>query len=163
MNALLLGAHAPSRAADGALAVGRFQSARTEKRLFGRWRPNQHARARALPGVRAAFSLILAALIGATAQADAITLDAALSRTLEKNPEIVQARLALEAGGRPPPRLSLHDVSRREDARRSGRAGRQTRGRTAVAAFRVSRAVFSRNLFSTPRFQPRAGAATSKS
>ena len=34
-------------------------------------------------------------------QADAITLDAALSRTLEKNPEIIQARLALEqAAGR---------------------------------------------------------------
>src|SRR4051812_1882667 len=47
-------------------------------------------------------TLLIAALaFSCTANANLITLDAALSRTLEKNPEIVQARLALEqAAGR---------------------------------------------------------------
>src|SRR5438067_490706 len=41
------GAHAPSRAGDGALAIANFILGK--KRLFRRGRPNQHARARALP------------------------------------------------------------------------------------------------------------------
>jgi outer membrane protein TolC len=47
------------------------------------------------------FPCFLLAFAALGSHANAITLDAALSRTLEKNPEIVQARLALEqAAGR---------------------------------------------------------------
>jgi outer membrane protein TolC len=45
--------------------------------------------------------VVLVVLLAASANASTITLDTALSRTLEKNPEIIQARLALEqAAGR---------------------------------------------------------------
>jgi outer membrane protein TolC len=62
-------------------------------------------RFKASPTLRIAKRLQKAAFIGAfilcVANANSITLDAALSRTLEKNPEIVQARIALEqAAGR---------------------------------------------------------------
>jgi outer membrane protein TolC len=99
----LWGAHAPSRAADGALAVGRFRCASRRTRLFWRGRQNQHAGARALPRPWAASFLISAILLSASISADgkAITLDAALATALEKNPEIMQARIALEqAAGR---------------------------------------------------------------
>ena len=107
-NVFLRGAHAPSRAADGASAVGCLLRSIARQRLFGRRRPNQHAKARALPGVccaalpavssfvirHSSLALVVACYV-ATATSHAITLDAALSRTLEKNPQIVQARLAL--------------------------------------------------------------------
>jgi hypothetical protein len=45
--------------------------------------------------------LATAVLLFSVANANSLTLDAALSRTLEKNPEIAQARIALEhAAGR---------------------------------------------------------------
>jgi len=45
--------------------------------------------------------MAFAVITSSSANANTITLDAALARTLEKNPEIVQARLALEqAAGR---------------------------------------------------------------
>jgi outer membrane protein TolC len=94
------GAHALSRAADSALAVGRCRRRSDRKRLFGRGRPNQHARARALPRFCIRAFVLFVTALGLPSN-DAITLDAALSRTLEKNPDIVQARLALEqAAGR---------------------------------------------------------------
>ena len=47
------------------------------------------------------IAVISALLVSSVASANTITLETALSRTLEKNPEIVQARLALEqAAGR---------------------------------------------------------------
>ena len=50
---------------------------------------------------KAALLVLYAFVAQQVASANTITLDAALSRTLEKNPEIVQARLALEqAAGR---------------------------------------------------------------
>jgi outer membrane protein TolC len=59
-------------------------------------------RAEARPSVWSRFAVIVLAVFSAHAtNANTITLDAALSRTLEKNPEIIQARLALEqAAGR---------------------------------------------------------------
>jgi len=63
------GAHAPSRAGDGALAIANFI---TGKRLFRRGRrrnaarqraaglSNQHARARALPSISSRFNPIIA-------------------------------------------------------------------------------------------------------
>ena len=64
----------------------------------------------------------LIALLASSANAKTITLDAALSRTLEKNPEIIQARLALEqAAGR---RLVLRSTAY-PDVRIPGLAGVQ--------------------------------------
>ena len=94
-------------------------------------------------------SLISAiALIGvlATAPSHAITLDAALSRTLEKNPEIVQARLALEqAAGR---RLVFRSAAY-PDFRLQvpvGAQGGKRADEPAVRPFAFARAIFTQPL-----------------
>jgi outer membrane protein TolC len=80
-----------------------------------------HAMARALPRLWfVAFALLTGTVTGP--QTYAITLDAALARTLEKNPQIIQARLALEqAAGR---RLVLRSTAL-PDFRIQGLAGVQ--------------------------------------
>src|SRR5205085_9413409 len=89
------GAHAPSRAGLGAFTQTIFFLLAQRQDVRRRGRRRQHARARALPRIcLSAIILLLSELV--VRSVDAITLDAALSRTLEKNPEIVQARLALE-------------------------------------------------------------------
>ena len=140
------GAHAPSRAADGAPAVGRFNATPLRKRLFGRGRPNQHARARALP--RLCF-LLVAPFMSAFVlpHVEGITLDVALSRTLEKNPEIVQARIALEqAAGR---RLIFRSAAL-PDLRMQGLAGLQGGKRANEPTLRPF--AFARGFFSQPLF-----------
>ncbi|HEX4641649.1 MAG TPA: TolC family protein [Chthoniobacterales bacterium] len=78
---------------------------------------------------------------------DAITLDAALSRTLEKNPEIVQARLALEqAAGR---RLVFRSIGL-PDVKLQGVAGAQggkRAGDQSVQPFAFARGFFTQPLF----------------
>ena len=111
--------------------------------------PNQHAGARALPRVRAGWFLILAVLVsaGASPDARAITLDAALATTLEKNPEIVQARIALEqAAGR---RLVLRSNAL-PDFKMQGLAGVQGGKRAdepTIRPFAFARAFFNQPLF----------------
>ena len=79
--------------------------------------------------------------------ANTITLDAALSRTLEKNPEIVQARLALEeAAGR---RLVFHSTAL-PDVRIQGLAGVQGGKRANEPTIRPF--AFARGFFNQPLF-----------
>jgi len=79
--------------------------------------------------------------------ANTITLDAALSRTLEKNPEIVQARLALEqAAGR---RLVFHSTAL-PDVRIQGLAGVQGGKRANEPTIRPF--AFARGFFTQPLF-----------
>jgi outer membrane protein TolC len=105
--------------------------------------------ARALPGLRAARYLIFAvfALLAASANTNAITLDAALARTLEKNPQIIQARLALEqAAGR---RLVLRSTGL-PDFRIQGLLGVQGGKRAdepALQPFAFARGFFTQALF----------------
>ncbi len=81
------------------------------------------------------------------ARVHAITLDAALSRTLEKNPEIVQARLALEqAAGR---RLVFRSTGL-PDVRLQGLAGVQGGKRADEPTLRPF--AFARGFFSQPLF-----------
>ena len=81
------------------------------------------------------------------ANAGTITLDAALSRTLEKNPEIVQARLALEqAAGR---RLVLRSTAY-PDVRMQIPAGVQGGKRADEPPVRPF--IFARGFFSQPLF-----------
>jgi len=81
------------------------------------------------------------------AYANTITLDAALSRTLEKNPEILQARLALEqAAGR---RLVLRSTAY-PDVRLQVPAGVQGGKRADDPA--VQPFIFARGIFSQPLF-----------
>jgi outer membrane protein TolC len=81
------------------------------------------------------------------AHAHAITLDAALSRTLEKNPEIVQARIALEqAAGR---RLVFHSTAL-PDLKIQGLAGVQGGKRSDEPTLRPF--AFARGFFSQPLF-----------
>ena len=91
--------------------------------------------------VFAAFALFLAA------PAQAITLDAALSRTLEKNPEIIQARFALEqAAGR---RLVFRSTAF-PDLKVQGLAGVQGGNRAdepTVRPFAFARGFFNQPLF----------------
>lgn len=88
----------------------------------------------------------VAALLTASANAKTISLDEALSRTLEKNPEIIQARLALEqAAGR---RLVLRSTAY-PDIRLQAPAGIQGGKRAdepAVQPFAFSRGFFSQAL-----------------
>ncbi|HVF71778.1 MAG TPA: TolC family protein [Chthoniobacterales bacterium] len=82
-----------------------------------------------------------------TANVSAITLDAALSRTLEKNPEIVQARLALEqAAGR---RLVLRSTAL-PDIKIQGVAGLQGGNRADEPTLRPF--AFARGFFNQPLF-----------
>ena len=142
MKDLLWGAHAPSRAGLGALAQTIFFFSRRPQNIRRRGRRRQHARARALPRICASAVIWLS--IGlAIRPVNAITLDAALSRTLEKNPEIVQARLALEeAAGR---RLvfrstALPDVRIQVPA---GLQGGKRADEPAVRPFAFARAFFT--------------------
>ncbi|HEX4629692.1 MAG TPA: TolC family protein [Chthoniobacterales bacterium] len=81
------------------------------------------------------------------AHANTITLDAALSRTLEKNPEIVQARLALEqAAGR---RLVLRSTAF-PDVKLQGLLGLQGGKRADEPTLRPF--AFARGFFSQPLF-----------
>lgn len=102
------------------------------------------------PTLRTATRLKIAALTVLFlfgANANAITLDAALSRTLEKNPEIVQARLALEqAAGR---RLvfrsaALPDVKMQVPA---GVQGGKRADEPSVRPFAFARGFFTQPLF----------------
>src|SRR4051812_26095051 len=159
---LFRGAHAPSRvrqpdglvswrAGLGAIAQTIFcffsGCPKTDRR---RWHRRQHAVARALPRFRSARYLIFAlstASLAASANTNAITLDAALSRTLEKNPEIVQAKIALEqAAGR---RLVLRSIGL-PDARIQGVAGLQGGSRAdepPLQPFAFARGYFNQPLF----------------
>ena len=78
-------------------------------------------------------AVAISLIVFCAAAADAITLDATLSRTLEKNPEIVQARIALEqAAGR---RLVFHS-SALPDLKIQGLAGIQGGKRADEPALR---------------------------
>jgi outer membrane protein TolC len=106
---------------------------------------------RASPTLRIAKRLQKAVFIGAfifcLADANSITLDAALSRTLEKNPEIVQARIALEqAAGR---RLVFRSTAW-PDLRMQGLAGLQGGKRANEPTLRPF--AFARGFFSQPLF-----------
>lgn len=91
--------------------------------------------------------LTTALLFFCVAGAHAITLDAALSRTLEKNPEIVQARIALEqAAGR---RLIFRSTAW-PDLRMQGLAGVQGGKRADQPSLRPF--AFARGFFSQPLF-----------
>jgi outer membrane protein TolC len=92
--------------------------------------------------------MLAAALISCcAANANAITLNAALARTLEKNPEIVQARLALEqAAGR---RLVFHSTAL-PDVRIQGLAGVQGGKRADEPTLRPF--AFARGFFTQPLF-----------
>jgi outer membrane protein TolC len=89
----------------------------------------------------------LVLLLSCAANSTAITLDAALARTLEKNPEIVQARIALEqAAGR---RLVLRSNAL-PDFRIQGLAGVQggeRAGEPPVDGFAFARGFFTQPLF----------------
>lgn len=140
---------ATPRVADGALAAGCSLCAPHSTRLFWRGRQNQHAGARGLPRVRAARFLILAVLMGAFASSNgnAISLDAALAKTLEKNPEIAQARIALEqAAGR---RLVLR-ANALPDLKIQGLAGVQGGKRADEPTIRPF--AFARGFFTQPLF-----------
>ena len=81
------------------------------------------------------------------ASAETITLDAALTRTLEKNPEIIQARLALEqAAGR---RLVFRSAAF-PDVNIQGLAGVQGGNRADEPALRPF--AFARGFFTQPLF-----------
>ena len=101
--------------------------------------------ATALPG----FCFLAAIFLAFFSSPDvaAITLDAALSRTLEKNPEIAQARIALEqAAGR---RLVLRSAGL-PDARIQGVAGLQGGHRADEPPIRPF--AFARGFFNQPLF-----------
>ena len=92
-------------------------------------------------------SIVIALLALSTANANAITLDAALSRTLEKNPDIGQARLALEqAAGR---RLVFRSTGL-PDLRLQGLAGIQGGKRADEPTLRPFG--FARGFFAQPLF-----------
>jgi outer membrane protein TolC len=92
-------------------------------------------------------NILVPALICFCASANAITLDATLARTLEKNPEIVQARIALEqAAGR---RLVLRSNAL-PDLRIQGLAGAQggkRAGEPPIQPFAFARGFFTQPLF----------------
>jgi outer membrane protein len=91
--------------------------------------------------------LVLALTIAVRSNANTITLDAALQRTLEKNPEIVQARIALEqAVGR---RLVFRSTAF-PDVRIQGLAGVQGGKRADEPTLRPF--AFARGFFSQPLF-----------
>jgi outer membrane protein len=93
------------------------------------------------------FSLALTLLASPILRANAITLDAALSRTLEKNPEIAQARIALEqAAGR---RLVFRSTAY-PDLKMQGLAGLQGGKRANEPTLRPF--AFARGFFSQPLF-----------
>ena len=128
-------------------------------RIFGRARLCRAEKARWLDGVspyqdtlrtakRLQKIVAIGAFLGAAlANARTVTLDAALSRTLEKNPEIIQARLALEqAAGR---RLVLRSTAL-PDIRLQGVAGAQGGKRAdepAIQPFAFARGFFNQPLF----------------
>ena len=91
--------------------------------------------------------LISALLFSCAATAHTITLDAALATTLEKNPEIAQARIALEhAAGR---RLVFRSIAL-PDLRMQGVAGVQGGDRAdepAIQPFAFARGFFTQPLF----------------
>jgi outer membrane protein TolC len=90
----------------------------------------------------------------AVASAQGITLDAALSRTLEKNPEIAQARLALEqAAGR---RLVFRSIGL-PDVRMQGLAGAQGGKRADEPPLRPF--AFARGFFTQPLLNAAAPAS----
>ena len=86
------GAHAPSRAGDGALAIANFIPGK--KRLFRRWRRNQHARARALPEFKYAQS--------ASRHSLCLPHDCEVARLFRHR----HARAPLSASARTPPSLA---------------------------------------------------------
>ncbi|MEY2483613.1 MAG: Outer rane efflux protein [Verrucomicrobiota bacterium] len=92
-------------------------------------------------------SVVTALLLFCAANANAITLDAALATTLEKNPEIVQARIALEqAAGH---RLVLRSNAL-PDFKMQGLAGVQGGKRAdepTIRPFAFARAFFNQPLF----------------
>ncbi|MEY2512577.1 MAG: outer membrane protein [Verrucomicrobiota bacterium] len=89
----------------------------------------------------------IGAFIFCVASAHSLTLDAALSRTLEKNPEIAQARIALEqAAGR---RLVFRSTAW-PDLRMQGLAGLQGGKRANEPTLRPF--AFARGFFSQPLF-----------
>jgi outer membrane protein TolC len=91
--------------------------------------------------------LISALVIIGFVNTDAITLDAALSRTLQKNPQIAQARLALEqAAGR---RLVFRSTAL-PDLKIQGLAGLQGGKRADEPSLRPF--AFARGFFSQPLF-----------
>jgi outer membrane protein TolC len=91
--------------------------------------------------------LVTAVLLFGVANANSLTLDAALSRTLEKNPEIAQARIALEqAAGR---RLVFRSTAW-PDLRMQGLAGVQGGKRADEPTLRPF--AFARGFFSQPLF-----------
>ena len=143
----LWGAHAPPRAGLGAIAQTTFSSSVRSQDGRRRWRRRQHARARALPGLGRTLAVLAVVGLGTITTANAITLDAALSRTLEKNPQIIQARLALEqAAGR---RLVLRSTAY-PDIRIQGLAGVQGGKRAdepPLQPFAFARGFFTQPLF----------------
>ncbi len=145
-NVFFWGAHAPSRAGLGALAQTIFFSSNHAANVRRRGRRRPHARARALPSLSFAV-LILFASVFVSPNLQAITLDAALATTLEKNPEIVQARIALEqAAGR---RLVFRSTAL-PDVRIQGVAGVQGGERAdepPVQPFAFARGFFTQPLF----------------
>jgi outer membrane protein TolC len=99
-------------------------------------------------------SLAAALLLFSIATGHALTLEAALSRTLEKNPEIVQARLALEqAAGR---RLVFRSIGL-PDAKIQGVAGVQGGERADEPPVRPF--AFARGFFSQPLLDAAAPAS----
>lgn len=91
--------------------------------------------------------LALSLLAPLVSRANTITLDAALSKTLEKNPEIVQARIALEqAAGR---RLVFRSTAY-PDLKMQGLAGLQGGKRANEPTLRPF--AFARGFFSQPLF-----------
>jgi outer membrane protein TolC len=88
-----------------------------------------------------------ALLVACSASANAISLDAALARTLEKNPAILQAKIAVEqAAGR---RLVLRSIGL-PDARLQGLAGvqgGQRAGQPDTQPFGLARGFFTQPLF----------------
>ncbi|HWM25029.1 MAG TPA: TolC family protein [Chthoniobacterales bacterium] len=93
------------------------------------------------------FQLAAALMVSCAANVDAISLDAALATTLEKNPAIVEAKIALElAAGR---RLVLRSIGL-PDVRIQGLAGvqgGQRAGEPETQPFGLARGFFAQPLF----------------
>src|SRR5205823_5167725 len=130
---------------------------RREVKIFCSRRPVGDARKRAVDKFRADLTLRIAKrlqkklalgfIVFGVARVDGITLDAALSRTLEKNPEIVQARIVLEqAAGK---RLVFRSTAL-PDFKIQGLAGLQGGKRADEPALRPF--AFARGFFSQPLF-----------
>ncbi|PYI94572.1 MAG: hypothetical protein DME97_00940 [Verrucomicrobia bacterium] len=126
-------------------------------KIFCSRRPVGDAKKRAVDKFRADLTLRIAKrlqkklalgfIVFGVARVDGITLDAALSRTLEKNPEIVQARIVLEqAAGK---RLVFRSTAL-PDFKIQGLAGLQGGKRADEPTLRPF--AFARGFFSQPLF-----------